>query len=101
MIHVTEHAIDRYIERVAPVDRATAYAIIAAAERGVETAARFGASVVRTASAKLVLDGTTVVTVHSRRHISNGDLNMEERQRRYAEHRARHRARLQRWGAEQ
>ncbi|HVM38316.1 MAG TPA: hypothetical protein VM265_08020 [Sphingomicrobium sp.] len=101
MIHITEHAIERYIERVAHVDRATAYAAIASAERGVEAAARFGATVVRTATAKLVLDGTTVVTVHSRRHIDNGDLNMEERRCRYAEHRARHRARLQRWGAMQ
>lgn len=57
-VSVTHHAIARYIERVAPVDPAVAYAEIIAAERGIETAAAFGGRIVRLANgARLVVRG--------------------------------------------
>lgn len=89
MIHVTEHAIDRFIERIRFCDREVARATIAAAERAVEVAASFGASTVKTAQAKLVLQGTTVVTVMPRNWIENWDLDMVQRLERKQEHRQR------------
>lgn len=99
MIVVTAHAIDRYIERIARVDRATAHAAIAAAERAVEAAAAFGAHVVKTAEAKLILQvhevalagggmarEARIVTVIPRWQIDHSDLNLTQRGRRYAEH---------------
>ena len=103
MITVTAHAIDRYIERVEPVDRETAYAIIAGAERTIEAAARFGATVVRLPNrAKLLLDvarvrlpggqvayHARVVTVLSRGRIANSDVSIAELPRLRAWHRHR------------
>lgn len=45
-VHVTNHAIDRYRERVADVDRAEAYATMACADAAIEKARAFGARVV-------------------------------------------------------
>jgi hypothetical protein len=78
MIHVTEHAIDRYCERFAPVGRAAARRRIASAERAIETAAAFGAHTVRIGNgAKLVIRGTApvrVITVLERRQINPDDV---------------------------
>lgn len=98
MITVTAHAVDRYIERIAAVDRATAYACIAASERAIEAAAAFGAKAVKTATAKLILQvhdlpgggqDARVVTVIPRRQIDHSDLNLVQREERFAEHRRR------------
>ncbi|MGE5563154.1 MAG: hypothetical protein ACM3ZV_07560 [Bacillota bacterium] len=66
-VHVTHHAIARYIERVAPVPPDEAYATIAAAERTIETAGRFGSHIVRLPNgARLIIAGVVnfrVVTV--------------------------------------
>lgn len=57
-VHVTQHAIDRYVERIAPVDREVARRTIAAAAPAIETAAAFGAHTVRLGNgAKLVIRG--------------------------------------------
>lgn len=45
-IHVTEHAVDRYCERVANVPRDVVRARLLAAKRGILCAARFGAQCV-------------------------------------------------------
>lgn len=98
MITVTAHAVDRYIERIAAVDRATAYAIIASAERAIEAAASFGAKAVKTATAKLIIQthelpgggqDARVVTVIPRRQIDHSDLTLAEREQRFVEHRRR------------
>ena len=44
MIHVTQHAIDQWIDRIEAVSRAEARAEIEAAEKAVDMAVRFGAS---------------------------------------------------------
>ena len=63
-VHVTHHAVDRYIERIAPVGRDQAVAIIRSAERAIEQAAAFGAHVVRLGNgAKLVLRGVDRIRV--------------------------------------
>lgn len=95
---VTQHAIDRYIERIAPVDRASAEAMIASAEGGIAAAVRFGASIVRAARAKLILQvhevpdrgdvEAHVVTVYPLNWIEHQDLTNFERAQRLAEHRA-------------
>jgi len=95
MIHVTEHAIDRYIERIQYCSRDAARATIAQAERAVEHAAAFGASTVKTAQAKLILAGTTVVTVIPRNWIENWDLDLADRLERKRQHRQRVEARFQ------
>lgn len=79
MIRVSEHAVDRYIERIEMVDRETARRTIAAAERGIDAAVDFGSHLVRTPKAKLVLDvepdGTpVVVTVFPRQWVENPHL---------------------------
>lgn len=67
MIHVYAHAIQRYQERVRPCSAEDARADIMAAHRGIEAAAAIHCSVVRLASgARLVLDGSNVVTVYGR-----------------------------------
>lgn len=58
-VHITNHAVDRYIERVAPVSRAEAARVMLAAERVITCGAAFGARVVRLASgARLIFRGT-------------------------------------------
>lgn len=77
-IHVTQHAVDRYIERVAPVTRDAAEAAIAAAERTIELAARFRAHTVRLGNgARLVITGVKqirVVTVLGPRMMNRADM---------------------------
>jgi hypothetical protein len=99
VITVTAHAVERYIERIAPVDPATAYAIIASAERAIETAASFGAHTVKTASAKLIIQvhalpgglrDARVVTVIPRRQIDHSDLTLAEREERFHRHHRRY-----------
>lgn len=64
-VRVTEHAIDRYIERIAPfATRDAVHAIILGAARGIVTAAAIGCEVVRiSGGARLILQGDVVVTV--------------------------------------
>lgn len=63
-VHVTHHAIDRYIERVRPVDRISAREAMLAAQRGIEAAAAFGAHVVRLPEgAGLIVRGLNPVRV--------------------------------------
>lgn len=85
---VTENAIDRYIELIEPVSRGDARNHIASAERGVEAAARFGAHIVKTAKAKLVLQGNRVVTVLPHNWIDHIGLTNADRARVYAENAA-------------
>lgn len=67
MIHVYAHAIQRYQERVEPVDKDTAKRRILSAARAIERAASFGCQVVRLANgARLILDGENVVTVYAK-----------------------------------
>lgn len=62
MIHVTQHAIERYIERVAPVTPEQAAAALDSP--AVRTAAQIGARFVRLhGGQRIVLQGHTVVTV--------------------------------------
>lgn len=76
-VHVTEHAIDRYIERVAPVDRDRARSVMQSAEPVIELAVRFGGHVVHLGSGgKLILRGSdriSVVTVIGNRAIAERD----------------------------
>ena len=63
-VHVTEHAIDRYCERVENAPRDVVRARILAASRGITCAVAFGASVVILGcGARLVIEGASVVTV--------------------------------------
>jgi hypothetical protein len=75
-VHVTAHAIDRYIERIAPVAREEAYAAMISAEAAISRAAAFGAHVVRiSGGAKLIITGSRqvrVVTVLRQDQISRG-----------------------------
>lgn len=75
-VHVTEHAIDRWIERIAPDNRDQARQAITASERAIEFAAAFGAHVVRLPNgAKLVCKGrgpVRVITVLGRAEIDGG-----------------------------
>jgi hypothetical protein len=68
MIHVSNHACQRYRERIDPAcSLAEAHERIVASAPMIETAAKFGARLVRQASgAKLILEGTAVVTVYPR-----------------------------------
>lgn len=88
MIHVTQNAIDRYIELIEPVSREVARSRIASAERGVEAAARFGAFVVKTATAKLIIQGHRVVTVLPKNWIDHAGMTNAERAAVYAENAA-------------
>lgn len=68
MAILTQHAFERYVERI---DGSATYPEVADMVRGADeaiaTAARFGCSVVRLGNGvKLVLDGENVVTVLSR-----------------------------------
>ena len=72
MIHVTNHAILRWQERIdASATQEQAKAIILGASRAIETAAKFGCDTVRMGcGAKLVLQGNIVVTVLARSSIN-------------------------------
>lgn len=68
MIRVTSHACHRFIERVRPCSLADARAGILTSSRAIEAAAAFGCEVVRRATGeRLILEGTTVLTVYERR----------------------------------
>lgn len=61
-IHVTQHAIDRFIQRVARVTRAEA--VIALSSPAVHCADRFGAPFVRLGTGqRIVIHDHTVITV--------------------------------------
>lgn len=76
-VHVTDHAVARYRERIAPVTAADARRVLQAAERACELAAGFGAHTVRLGNgAKLVLRGVgkiRIVTVLPRNWINSMD----------------------------
>jgi hypothetical protein len=66
MIHVTEHAIRRYIERIAPVGMGEAKRRILAHLPALERAAAFGAPCVRNGNGVgFLLKGNSVTTVLS------------------------------------
>jgi len=68
MPYITAHAIERYIERVEPVDAAMATATIRAAFPCISKACEFGCdTVVMGNGARLVLSGDVVVTVLPKR----------------------------------
>lgn len=61
-LHVTSHAVERYIERVAAVSRHEADQALRS--KAIQAAAEFGASCVRLATGqRIVLDGCSVITV--------------------------------------
>jgi hypothetical protein len=67
MIHVTAHAAQRFIERVAACTLDQARAHILSHAKAIEAAADFHCEVVRCAGGeRLVLDGTRVLTVYGR-----------------------------------
>lgn len=69
-VHVTHHAALRYVERVnGKLTLEEAAEAIRSHASAIEAAAAFGCHVIKTGSAKLVLDGRTVVTVMSRHWI--------------------------------
>lgn len=76
-VHVTEHAIDRYCERIANVPRDQVRVMILEHGRAIEAASRFGAHTVRLGNGcKLVITGRSeirVVTVLDRRMINKAD----------------------------
>jgi hypothetical protein len=78
MIHVTHAAIDQYIARIAPVDRAEASRVIHSAERGIEAAHSIGAHTVRLGNgARLVLAGVAsarVISVLERGRFNRADV---------------------------
>lgn len=64
MIHITQHAVQRYQERVANVTDGEARAAILSHEGALVCAARFGAPVVRCGEGfRIVMEGAIVVTV--------------------------------------
>ena len=75
MIHVPLHARQRFVERIDPtlsLDQAAEE--IRRAENACRAAVAFGASVVKTGRAKLILDGMAVVTVLPRNWVDHSDL---------------------------
>ena len=66
MIRVTQHACERFTQRVRPCSLEEARDDILSHSRAIKTAAKFGCEVVRLGSGeRLVLDGETVVTVYA------------------------------------
>lgn len=67
-VHVTHHAADRYVERVAPeLTREQAADVIRGHGPAIVKASNFGCTVVRLGNgARLVLEGRNVITVHGR-----------------------------------
>lgn len=73
MPQITQHAVDRYIERVDPVAPAKARAAIEAAFPVIRKAAAFGCdTVVLGNGGRLVLQGDVVVTVLPKRYGRRG-----------------------------
>ena len=66
-MHVYQHAIQRFQERVAPVTADEAKAEILRHEKAILAAAKFGAPIVKLPGrVRLILDGENVVTVYGR-----------------------------------
>lgn len=69
MAHISDHAVQRYQERIERVDASEARAAMLSASDAIDTAAEFGCNrVVLGNGARLVLQGKTVVTVKEKRH---------------------------------
>jgi hypothetical protein len=67
VIQVTAHAIQRFMERVAPVGWDEARAAILSHASSIEVAARFNCAIVKLGDgSRLALDGERVVTVYAR-----------------------------------
>jgi hypothetical protein len=67
MIRVTAHAIERFIERVVPCSFDEAREAILSHARAIEKAAEIKCAIVKLGDgSRLVLDGTTVLTVYAR-----------------------------------
>jgi hypothetical protein len=67
MIHITNHAVQRFQERVRPCSTGQAREHILSHAKAIEAAAAFGCEVVRCAGGeRLVLSGTRVLTVYAR-----------------------------------
>lgn len=67
MIHVSRHAAKRYRERVCQCSNADARAAILSHGRALELAVAIGAKIVRLGDgSRLLLDGSTVVTVFAK-----------------------------------
>jgi hypothetical protein len=63
-VHVTQHAVERFAERVVACSPAEATAAILSHSKAIRVAAEFGARTVKLASEhRLVLEGLNVVTV--------------------------------------
>jgi hypothetical protein len=85
-VHVTKHALQRYIERVEAVSLKTARARIEACERAILAAVAIGCKrVVMPCRATLILgDGATVVTVNpveAKRSAATGKAGRSKRQK--------------------
>lgn len=80
MATLSQHAFERYVERVDPsATYAQVAAIVRGASKAIDVAARFGCSVVRLGDGtKLVLQGEDVVTVLPRRKIARPCATMRE-----------------------
>jgi hypothetical protein len=64
-VHVTDHAIDRYIERVENISRGEALARIMSSEPAIALAAKIGCSSIKLGGGiRLALDGPCVVSVY-------------------------------------
>lgn len=67
-VTLTQHSVERYIERVRPCAWNEAEADLLSHERAILTAAAMGCRTVRLGNgARLVLDGATIVTVYPAR----------------------------------
>jgi hypothetical protein len=76
MIHVTDHAMRRFAERVTPCSLEEAKAAILSHSRALETAVQFDCQVVKLGDgSKLILQGNRVVTVQARYMIPRQCLN--------------------------
>jgi hypothetical protein len=74
-VHVTMHACQRYVERIdGRLTIEEARAEIQGHACAISTAAAFGARIVKTSRAKLVLQGARVVTVLDRHWLVNSDV---------------------------
>jgi hypothetical protein len=67
VIHITTHAIERFIERIAACTTAQAREHILSHSKAIHAAADFHCDIVRLGDgSRLVLDGTRVLTVYGR-----------------------------------
>jgi hypothetical protein len=79
MIHVCSHAIDRYIERVAPVSHSEARALLSSPF--IQRAIEFGAKYVKLAKGqRVVIENGRIVTVLPKEHPA-GLMNMARDQK--------------------